>query len=325
MRSCNMMDVTVVIVWIMCWISSRSVSKAFNVRRSTPRLLLLSDVATPSIVFDISSLQKRLSSATTKHNNNDDCIPSIHLDKYNITLVPIPVNDNKKNNNNENRDSFSTVECTNNDEPICWSQLYPTENENENESLLFKKLSLDEFMYFHSSVIQAKDDTSGTTTNFLAQLDLTLSKDLTMTKETSPLLLQLQLVLGLNNHHVGSYYWARSAGRGACMEAPGIQFIPSNGILCWQQDAGPTQCNSNDGKRSEWVNFLNIGDTVQLIIINPPHNNKQQQHGDFRQDLLLQLLQPKSKTTKPMKLFGITSKGRPMGSEPAVICQWICK
>ena len=30
-----------------------------------------------------------------------------------------------------------------------------------------------------------------------------------------------QLVMGINNHHVGSYYWARSVGMGASMEAPG--------------------------------------------------------------------------------------------------------
>ena len=103
--------------------------------------------------------------------------------------------------------------------------------------------------------VEGRDDP---VTTFLAELDLTPSKCGSSGAE---------LVLGLNNHHVGSYYWARSAGSGASMEAPGVLFDMngSSGVLRWEKEGGPIECNSNDGKRSEWVNFLRAGDTVQLL------------------------------------------------------------
>jgi len=114
------------------------------------------------------------------------------------------------------------------------------------------------------------------------------------------------LVLGLNNHHVGSYYWARSAGSGSAMEAPGVQLSYSASedscFLKWENDEGFTECNSNDGKRSEWVAFLRPGDTVQLL--------------------------PSLSTLERVldkgcwRVYGISSKGRPLGSEPAVVCEW---
>ena len=35
-------------------------------------------------------------------------------------------------------------------------------------------------------------------------------------------------------------------------------------MLCWE-GSGPLDCNSNDGKRSEWVNIVRVGDLVQLL------------------------------------------------------------
>ena len=71
----------------------------------------------------------------------------------------------------------------------------------------------------------------------------------------------LYLALGLNNHYVGGYYWARACiGMGTAMEAPGIVFDPQTGKLSW------TETQSNDGKRSEWVEFLKVGDQVQLGV-----------------------------------------------------------
>jgi hypothetical protein len=110
-----------------------------------------------------------------------------------------------------------------------------------------------------------------------------------------------QLVLGLNNHHVGSYYWARSAGSGAAMEAPGILF-DTGGILRWKNPRGPMECNSNDGKRSEWANFLRKGDTVQLLPLNV-------------EEAILSAM-------KSDCIFGVSSEGRPLGSEPQVVCKW---
>lgn len=111
------------------------------------------------------------------------------------------------------------------------------------------------------------------------------------------------LVLGLNNHHVISYYWARSIGSGAAMEVPGIvveQRPSGNAQLRWASKGGFTECNSNDGKRSEWVNFLKDGDQVQLRPKNVEAAIQQ-----FREDI-----------------YGISMAGRPLGSEPIVVCRW---
>jgi hypothetical protein len=112
-----------------------------------------------------------------------------------------------------------------------------------------------------------------------------------------------QLVLGLNNHHVGSYYWARSAGTGASMEAPGIQLEGGN-CLCWKS-SNLHCCNSNDGKRSEWVNFLAPGDQVQLV----PYLSALWEQIDFY-------------SLHMNRVFGVSMQGRPLGSEPRVVCQY---
>jgi len=58
--------------------------------------------------------------------------------------------------------------------------------------------------YIHSSIIRAKEDKNeDDTSTYLAEIDL-----------DHKLCDDAQLVLGLNNHHVGGYYWARSAGVG---------------------------------------------------------------------------------------------------------------
>jgi hypothetical protein len=152
--------------------------------------------------------------------------------------------------------------------------------------------------YLHCKVTRGREEADPVlddpTSSFLAEIDLKPS-----------LYDKAKLVLGLNNHHVGSYYWARAAGAGAAMEAPGILFDTSNperGALRWDSNDGPTDCNSNDGKRSEWVNFLRKSDTVQLL----PENAEIAVHR-FAQEAMV---------------YGISSKGRPMGSEPEVVCTW---
>jgi len=82
------------------------------------------------------------------------------------------------------------------------------------------------------------------------------------------------------------------------MEAPGILF--QQGRLQWESSEGFTACNSNDGKRSEWVKFLGSGDLVQLVPRQPE-----------------QAIQSLTTT-----VYGVSSKGRPLGSEPAVVCEW---
>jgi hypothetical protein len=151
--------------------------------------------------------------------------------------------------------------------------------------------------YLHCTVTRPRDEvdpiSDDPATTFLAEIDL------------KPADLKAKLVLGLNNHHVGSYYWARASGAGAAMEAPGI-FLdarnPERGILRWASPLGPTDCNSNDGKRSEWVNFLRKRDTVQLL----PADAEAAVHIFANKE----------------RVYGITSKGRPLGSEPEVVCTW---
>ncbi len=124
------------------------------------------------------------------------------------------------------------------------------------------------------------------------------------------------LGIGLANHHVGGYYWARGMGIGASLPAHGIDFgtsssVPggSHGQLFWRRrgpgmDAKETteeSSNSNDGKRSEWADFLSVGDTVQLV----PNNAK---------EVL---------TNSPFRLLlGVRRIGRPMGADPIVERIW---
>ena len=173
--------------------------------------------------------------------------------------------------------------------------------------------------YLHSSVVRAREEAipgeDDPLSTFLAEIDL----DPTLCCGDA------QLVLGLNNHHVGGYYWARSVGAGASMDAIGVGYGPTSsdnkedskhnmGLLRWLNEEGPIACNSNDGKRSEWVNFLRKDDTVQLVPANG-------------QGALLQFTkhfgEQSTGEENSIRVFGISNQGRPMGSEPAVVCEWM--
>ena len=67
--------------------------------------------------------------------------------------------------------------------------------------------------------------------------------------------------LGLNNHFTGGYYWGRSSGPGAAMPAPGVDLWDGGAPLLQLRRVG----NSNDGKRSEWCEFLTPGDMLQIV------------------------------------------------------------
>ena len=193
--------------------------------------------------------------------------------------------------------------------------------------------------YLHTSVIRAREDVNENDepiNTFLAEVDLTQSLCFSPSSKSNnnnnnniveeggshvdvhrPK--NAHLVLGLNNHHVGSYYWARSAGMGSSMEAPGISFESlsdddERGIIRWEKGGGPLECNSNDGKRSEWVNFLRIGDNVQLLPL-------------CEEGAMMAFLQKfgYEDETCGSRIYGISSKGRPLGSEPMVICRWVSK
>lgn len=157
------------------------------------------------------------------------------------------------------------------------------------------------------------------------------------------------LGIGLANHHVGGYYWARGMGMGASLAAHGIAFgaagsreMPTesqqiaggrhdsngheplmatkidvgrddnssiSGELYWKkrgpglnaQETTEESSNSNDGKRSEWADFVVMGDTVQLV----PYNAS------------------RVLTESPFqRLFGVRRLGRPLGADPIVERIW---
>ena len=134
------------------------------------------------------------------------------------------------------------------------------------------------------------------------------------------------LGIGLSNHHVGGYYWARGMGIGASLEAHGVAFRDAaaatggggGGELYWEKrGSDPTttnaeasvsrgattdeSSNSNDGKRSEWADFLVCGDTVQLI---PYNATRVLRESAFQ------------------RLVGVRRVGRPLGADPIVERLW---
>ena len=126
---------------------------------------------------------------------------------------------------------------------------------------------------------------------------------------------------------MGGYYWARGMGIGASLPAHGIAFgrqeddakssdttagdsTKSTGELFWKKrgpgvDATETteeSSNSNDGKRSEWADFVAVGDTVQLV----PESS----------------FQVLTTSNKFHTLIGMKRIGRPLGADPIVEKLW---
>ncbi|KAL7487786.1 hypothetical protein ACHAW6_013354 [Cyclotella cf. meneghiniana] len=254
--------------------------------------LLLSDLPTPSFVVDLQALRRIASAspAPTGKPSNNDFLPYIRLPANGKLFRPYPC---FKGASYDDQPDAEVIDVT-----------FP---------VVEGRPSIG---FFHSSVIRAREDVipeeDEPMATFLAEIDLDPSICGVNEEESAP----ATLVLGLNNHHVGSYYWARSAGSGASMEAPGVSFgFPyhasnrnQRGILRWLDKGGPICCNSNDGKRSEWVNFLRKGDTVQLVPTNG-------------QKAMIRMSEVFG-ATKNDRIFGISSEGRPMGSEPEVVCKW---
>ncbi len=126
---------------------------------------------------------------------------------------------------------------------------------------------LTDLLYIHASVTSGRDASAGavgmttlpqraapTEPVRLATLDTTLAQ---VGGDGA------YLGLGLNNHMTGGYYWGRSSGIGAAMPAPGVDLagdVAGEGALRLVRVE-----NSNDGKRSEWCEFLSLDDQVQIV------------------------------------------------------------
>ena len=244
--------------------------------------LLLSDLPTPSCVLDVRALRKR-------HGILSSIIPSLRLPGHDVLLRPCgPETESEFDAQNiaATYDDTSTVTLD-----------------------LTDKVDEAALAYFHASVVTSRgavDDENCRAETFLAELDLPPSfcgSD------------GARLVLGLANHHVGSYYWARSAGAGSSMDAIGVKFTDDGtgsdkGILCWEDEGGFIASNSNDGKRSEWCNFLRPGDQVQLV----PRNDRTGSSGEIALMTFLERFG---------HVYGVSAEGRPMGSEPKVVYRWV--
>ncbi len=318
----------------------------------TSALVLLSDLPTPSFIVDIQALRRLVIGPsvsgfdTSQRNDNDEItkpavsfldptrIPSIRLPKTGLTLHPIQL---VQNNDKPAIKDAAEFPCT--------SEIETADCSSINTPVIDVDFPVIEGQpsvgYIHSTVIRAREDAvegrDDPISTFLAEIDL----DPSLCSNSAT------LVLGLNNHHVGSYYWARSAGAGSSMEAPGVWFgdgsrncnsygsgnkVKSSnsrrGILRWLDDDGPTLCNSNDGKRSEWVNFLREGDTVQLVPADGQDavmSFVEKYCGEMIDRIFhLENVINCGNKSSSNRIFGISSEGRPMGSEPAVVCEWRC-
>lgn len=251
--------------------------------------LLLYELPTPSFVIDTQALRRIAIAPTASNDASTQLVPSIRLPDSGALFRPHPI----KSLVIDSEFASTVVDVT-----------FPVE---EGQASIG---------FIHSTVTLASEDATpdgDSIATFLAEID---SDPSLCGRHKDELGQFAKLVLGLNNHHVGSYYWARSAGTGASMEAPGVLFgcSPSGndrGALRWIDERGPALCNSNDGKRSEWVNFLRKGDTVQLVPVDG-------------QGAMLQMSKSfgSDGTNGTGRLFGISSEGRPMGSEPEVVCEW---
>jgi len=257
---------------------------------------LLSDVETPAFLIDVRELNKIGPSATDSREKHD---------KRSIFPILTPQM-GSQSNTLSGSSPYQTLLRPINLDPASPYILSQDRIATDGEHAL-ARLGV---CYIHTSVTRARDKRRlhDESESFLAELDLKTNDRTTDEGQDVLSSIDAKLVLGLNNHHVISYYWARSAGGGSCMEAPGVALVDNR--LEWENQSSFTDCNSNDGKRSEWVAFLRPGDTVQLVPRNPV-STLWKFLGDGGDEVSL-----------ASRVYGISTVGRPLGSEPAVVCQW---
>jgi hypothetical protein len=119
------------------------------------------------------------------------------------------------------------------------------------------------------------------------------------------------LAMGLNNHWDADYYWARSAGKNSNRPAPGIgvrvgsdgfaQVVRLSEVEAEAAHAGGERIQPNDGKWSEWVEFLKPGDEVDLVPDSPMAVIREAPAG---------------------RVLGVSRAWRPLGAEPYVSAEW---
>jgi hypothetical protein len=124
---------------------------------------------------------------------------------------------------------------------------------------------LRDLLYVHTSVVRGRDTSLGAVGSINRRTEPTVVAEVDAT---------IQQVggsdcfaaLGLNNHFTGGYYWGRSSGPGAAMPAPGIDVRPTDDGTAGARSLELLRVgNTNDGKRSEWCEFLVKGDTLQIV------------------------------------------------------------
>lgn len=248
---------------------------------SVHSMIFVSDLRTPSFLIDLDVLRK---TSGLDH-------AALYCSKYDVTLIPVLIDQSVQ-------------------ETFC-GHIYDLSRLDSHD----RHSAQSSLGYWHSSLVNNREFFETIDSSVLSEIDLSPSLCVAPNEEYSLQQNGATLVLGINNHHVGSYYWARSVGMGASMEAPGITFNylkrgDNRGVLRWEKEGGPTECNSNDGKRSEWVSFLKLGDQVQLVP-------------KCIQDSIMSCI--RDPTDDNSYVYGFTSKGRPLGSEPVVICKYVAK
>lgn len=202
-------------------------------------MVYLSDIPTPSFLIDIPTLEKQFAPPTASLSTSAASSGSDHRRKpasfVNIPpplllplsqqkIVPIHLDDTAV-------DASSAAAASLCSEPFR-GQWWDVSGVCFLHSRVIR--SRDQYRRQNSVSSSNKDDNDDSHENknnafFLAQLDLPDRHSSSTTPSPFP---EAQLVLGRNNHHVISYYWARSAGAGAAMEAPGIELVNGN-TLQW--------------------------------------------------------------------------------------------
>jgi hypothetical protein len=135
--------------------------------------------------------------------------------------------------------------------------------------------TLNDLLYVHVGVLSGRDSSVGAvgaTTGRGRDTPIQLGHlDCTLDEAGGP---RSFVGLGLNNHFTGGYYWGRASGPGAAMPAPGVELRELAPDSASSAETQPLLQlvrvdNSNDGKRSEWCEFLQRGDQLQIVPGSP--------------------------------------------------------